>query len=121
MSKKAARGTKRTCQNNECGARFYDLARESIVCPMCGSAFAIPVTPVVAEERSRRAKKPEYEVVEAPAEAPAAESEDALDAVEADAEPVAAADDETFLEEEEDQGPDVSGIIGGVAEEGEEQ
>jgi uncharacterized protein (TIGR02300 family) len=120
MSKKAARGTKRTCQNNECGARFYDLARDPIVCPMCGSTFEVPVAPVVAEERSRRAKKPEYEVVEPAPEAPAAESEDALDAVETDAEPVAAADDETFLEEE-DQGPDVSGIIGGVAEEGEEQ
>ena len=27
-------GTKRTCQH--CGARFYDLGREAIVCPKCG-------------------------------------------------------------------------------------
>ncbi|HRD77298.1 MAG TPA: TIGR02300 family protein, partial [Hyphomicrobiaceae bacterium] len=72
--------------------------------------------------RGRRAKKPEYEVVEAVAPEPAVEGEEALETVEGDAEPVAAADDETFLEEEEDQGSDVSGIIsGGVAEEGEEQ
>ena len=27
-------GTKRTCQH--CGARFYDLGRDPIVCPKCG-------------------------------------------------------------------------------------
>lgn len=28
-------GTKRTCHT--CGARFYDLRREAIVCPVCGA------------------------------------------------------------------------------------
>ena len=28
MSTKAERGTKRTCQNPECGSRFYDLNRD---------------------------------------------------------------------------------------------
>ncbi len=32
-------GTKRECQN--CGARFYDLKREPIVCPKCETVFAI--------------------------------------------------------------------------------
>jgi uncharacterized protein (TIGR02300 family) len=30
-------GTKRTCPN--CGARYYDLSHDPIVCPKCGSAF----------------------------------------------------------------------------------
>ena len=30
-------GTKRTCQN--CGARFYDLMHDPIVCPLCHATF----------------------------------------------------------------------------------
>ncbi|MGH6815363.1 MAG: FYDLN acid domain-containing protein, partial [Hyphomicrobiaceae bacterium] len=30
MATKAERGTKRTCQNAECGSRFYDLNRDPI-------------------------------------------------------------------------------------------
>ncbi len=30
-------GTKRTCQN--CGARFYDLGREPITCPVCSTVL----------------------------------------------------------------------------------
>jgi hypothetical protein len=33
----AVRGTKRTCL--ACSARFYDLARDRIVCPSCGADF----------------------------------------------------------------------------------
>ena len=43
--RKAMRGTKRTCQ--ACEARFYDLARSPIVCPMCGAHYAPPAEPVV--------------------------------------------------------------------------
>jgi uncharacterized protein (TIGR02300 family) len=34
---KADWGTKRTCPN--CGARYYDLHHDPIVCPKCGAAF----------------------------------------------------------------------------------
>lgn len=34
-------GTKRQCQS--CGARFYDLAREPITCPKCGTVFVVEV------------------------------------------------------------------------------
>jgi uncharacterized protein (TIGR02300 family) len=48
--RKAMRGTKRTCQ--ACEVRFYDLARNPIVCPMCG-AHAPPAEPIVqATKRS---------------------------------------------------------------------
>jgi len=35
----AARGTKHTCSNDECGERFYDLNRSPADCPYCGTAF----------------------------------------------------------------------------------
>jgi uncharacterized protein (TIGR02300 family) len=34
---KAEWGTKRACPN--CGARYYDLRHDPIVCPKCGAAF----------------------------------------------------------------------------------
>jgi len=46
---KAKRGTSRICQS--CETRFYDLLRESIVCPSCGAPYTI-VAPVIAMPRS---------------------------------------------------------------------
>ncbi|MFZ1108427.1 MAG: TIGR02300 family protein [Rhodomicrobium sp.] len=37
MSMKAERGTKRVCQS--CGAKFYDLLRNPIVCPSCQAIY----------------------------------------------------------------------------------
>ncbi len=43
MSKSAApAGTKRRCIS--CGAKFYDLNRQPIVCPKCDAELADPVT-----------------------------------------------------------------------------
>jgi uncharacterized protein (TIGR02300 family) len=130
MSTKAERGAKRTCQNPECGSRFYDLNRDPITCPICGSAFEPAAVPVMAaalaaEEKAARkpaARKPVYEPVVAakPEDAPEGEGEDELVTIEG-AEDTAAGEDETFLEEEEEDGPDVSGIIGGPVAETDEQ
>lgn len=129
MSMKQTRGTKRTCQDEDCGARFYDLNRKPIICPTCGTEYEIASAPSVltaaAEKSVRKPKKPEY-AVEEPApvvEAEAADGDEALAeaAVGADAEePIAAEADETFLEEEEEEG-DVSNILGGPVAEGEEE
>lgn len=51
MSSKAARGTKRTCQ--DCGARFYDLNRDPIICPICSSE--VQLTGAAAEAQAQRA------------------------------------------------------------------
>ena len=114
MATNKDRGTKRTCQNGECGARFYDLNRSPIVCPICGSKYAIAhsttaAAAVVPQEKAPRKVKRE-EFVE-PAVAAEAEAEEALVDVDAD---------ETFLEEEEEDGGDVTNIIGGPVE-GEEE
>jgi uncharacterized protein (TIGR02300 family) len=126
---KAERGTKRTCQNPECGQRFYDLNHSPIVCPVCESAYKPEAVPVLAagsgnSERAaaRRApKKPVYAPVEVkPEEAP--EGEEALAGIEGDEEePAAAEEDETFLEAEEEDGSDMTNIIGGPVAETDEQ
>ena len=127
MAKKADRGTKRTCQNASCGARFYDLARSPITCPVCGAVYELALSAqagaAAGDDRpSRRsAKKPEFVAPKPAPELPEAAGEDALAEVADGEEAIAADDDETFLEEEEEDGGDVSGIIGGpVTEEGEE-
>jgi len=121
MATKQDRGTKRTCQNGECGARFYDLNRDPITCPVCGSPYKIASSPtaiaaVQAEEKTPRKVKKEEVVEKVVAEG---EHEEALADVGAD-ETVAEDEDETFLEEEEEEGGDVSNIIGGPVAEGEE-
>ena len=58
-------GTKRTCLS--CGAKFYDFAREPIVCPSCEVAFKVE-TPVKQKRVVRStawAKAPKKAVAEA--------------------------------------------------------
>lgn len=124
-STKQARGTKRTCQMSECGSRFYDLNRNPITCPICGSIYELASNPaaaaaILAEEKSPRKVK-KVEAVGEDETPEMAEGEEALAEIEGDDEPAAAEADETFLEEEEEDGGDMSGIIGGSVAEGEEE
>ncbi len=118
MAKSADRGTKRTCQGTSCGARFYDLNRDPITCPECGAAYQLAVAPMAtaaaasAAAQRRPVKKPEFVDQEAAVDTPEVEGDDVLVDVEGAEEPIAAGEEETFLEEE-DEGGDVSGIIGG--------
>ncbi len=125
MATKKDRGTKRTCQNGECGARFYDLNRNPIICPICGSKYAIAHSPIggrcrraggagaaQAEEARvragrRRGARPRPRR-RSPTSRPMTRTTPRAEA------------DETFLEEEEEDGGDVSDIIGGPVE-GEEE
>ena len=125
---KAARGTKRTCQNSDCGSRFYDLNREPAECPICGTAYvppvAAPIAAAVAAADKLRGKplvKPDYELAADAKADDLPEGEEALADIEVAEEPGAVEADETFLEEEEDAGADVSGIVGDGSEEPEEQ
>ncbi len=114
---KAELGSKHQCQN--CGAKFFDLNKNPIVCPKCGTVFQ-------AAPRSRVAAKPEEEDNEVAT--PAGVEVVSLDEVEASeekaAEPVvddieveedadADAADDPFLEEEEEDDDDVSNLIDG--------
>jgi uncharacterized protein (TIGR02300 family) len=127
MATKQERGTKRTCQNAACGQRFYDLTRDPIMCPMCGANYNISISPAAmaaaaAEEKAARkaAKKPVFVQPEVVTDdAALVEGAEVIPEIEGVEEPAAGEADETFLEEEEEEG-DVSNIIGGVTE-GEEE
>jgi uncharacterized protein (TIGR02300 family) len=128
MSMKSERGTKRTCQSASCGSRFYDLNRDPIVCPICGTVYDMLTTAssgaaAAAAERAprRAAKKPDLPIVPAPGDSPDVEADDALAEIETDDDAIDDNDDETFLEAEEEDGGDVSGILGGTVKEGDEE
>ena len=128
MSTKAQRGTKRTCQNPECGSRFYDLNRDPIVCPICESVY-VPSMSANSMSLGRRGKGRPQAGQEAGLRAgrgqssgrAGGEGED-LVVIEGEEEEATAGaeDDETFLEEEEEDGADVSGIIGGPVDDKDE-
>lgn len=123
-------GTKRVCQS--CGAKFYDLSKDPITCPKCGAIYEVvmPVTrggrpaaavagAVAADDVDLRSEGAEVISLEdADAESagtkgkgaaldPELEAEDDVE-VETDDE-----EDSTFLvTDEEEEGGDVSDIIG---------
>lgn len=128
---KAERGTKRLC--GECGAKYYDLNRDPIVCPQCETVFVVeaPATktkaaPVVAKpvEPEKPAAKPEKPAAEGPeivsldevkAEEDSANDPDVEDVViELDDDDDDADEDNTFLADDDEEGADVSDIIPGA-------
>ena len=116
-SDKDARGTKRTCQNSDCGSRFYDLGREEIVCPICDSPYVVATAPPTAAEEN-----PEPVAEKKPvAVDPDAIDEDGVDL--ADIETVDDDDDtadDTFLETDDDDSGNVVGIVAPPSDDKEE-
>jgi hypothetical protein len=83
---------------------------------------AVGAVAAAADKAPRRtAKKPEFEPAQTPTDTPDVEADDALVDIEAGDEAIDDDDDETFLEAEEEDGGDVSGIIGGPVPEGDEE
>ncbi|HEY4134422.1 MAG TPA: TIGR02300 family protein [Alphaproteobacteria bacterium] len=84
-------GVKRVC--GSCGAKFYDLNRDPILCPKCGTVFDVQAAlkprrvKAVAEDKPVKAKKPVR----------------AVDPDEADL-PEDVIDDETDTDDEEEEG-----------------
>ena len=129
---KPARGTKRVCPS--CGARFYDLNRTPMVCPVCQSIYQVTRPPPPSRRWGRaqpaEARKVEEQEAAAPvlegpeivsldeaeegtSEVPPEEDEEIVDLGEQAAERPAGDDENAFLEEEEEGEADVSGIVGG--------
>ena len=108
---KALRGTKRSCQNQECGSRFYDLNQDPITCPVCQTVYVIPRAPAPQPVARTVAKSPAFVPDEIKPEAPEAEGGEDLVEIEDAAEGVEPEEaDETILETEEDTS-DVAAII----------
>ncbi len=112
-------GTKHQCQN--CGAKFFDLNKDPIVCPKCGTVFQVapatrarPAAKAEEEEDTEVATPAGVEVVsldEVEAGEEKAAAEPVVDDIEEDAEEDAA--DDPFLEEEEEDDDDVTNLIDG--------
>jgi uncharacterized protein (TIGR02300 family) len=107
-------GAKRQCQS--CGVKFFDLNKDPVVCPKCGAIFHLATTTRIAA-RNADADEPESEAdaeivsledVEASENKP--ESIDVDEDVEIDD---GVEEDDTFLENEEEEDDDVSGLIDG--------
>ncbi len=56
----ASRGTKRTCLEDDCGERFYDLNKDPIACPYCNAVF-VPKPEVIFNPKEYR-KRPVYKL-----------------------------------------------------------
>ena len=129
-------GTKRLC--GSCGAKFYDLSKDPIVCPKCGTVFEV-VAPVAPRGRGGEAAAAAAAAARAPAkevktEPPETADVELVSLEDADAETegkkaVAEGDDDIeveeteeapFIEEEEEGSDDVSDIIGEGREDEEE-
>jgi len=105
-------GNKHQCQ--QCGTKFFDLNRTPVICPKCGAVQQI------ASARPARASTEEKEEAEAE-QGVEMVSLDEVEQIEPNLETAAEDDveiedepaDDTFLEEEEEDTDDVSGLIDG--------
>jgi uncharacterized protein (TIGR02300 family) len=121
-------GFKRQCMS--CGAKFYDLNKDPATCPKCGTVFqATALSRVAAPVVARAAAPAEEEDVELEPAGPEMVSLDDVEAGEAEKDlPVddeidvgeEVADDDTFLEEEEEGEDDVADLIDGEIEDDDE-
>jgi len=117
-------GSKRQCLN--CGAKFFDLNRDPILCPKCGTVFQVSLPTRPSRAAAAAASTDDDEPALEGAEVVSLEDADAEAAEKAvggdddiEIEDDGAADD-TFLEEEEEDGDDVSDLIDGDIEDDDE-
>jgi uncharacterized protein (TIGR02300 family) len=129
-------GIKRLC--GACGAKFYDLSKDPITCPKCGTVFQVVPVSTRARPEAAVARAP---VRDAEPEAPEQQEAEFVSLEEADAEAQGAKkpaageeaaeadddveideslDDAAFIEETEEEDADVTEIIGGDIENEEE-
>ena len=134
---KAELGTKRTCPS--CAARFYDLMKNPIVCPKCNANFVEASVLPSKGEMPAMAPAPKPRVVEVAddvevadvelisledAEAPDVADDDetaGIEDVDLGEEAGDAAEDDTFLVEEEEDGDNMSGLLDTGGKEDEEE
>ena len=125
-------GTKRVCPTT--GRKFYDLNKDPVVSPYTGQSYPrsyfepvargaargeVRSAPSVEEEGAEVADVEVISLEEADAETTSAKVVPGADDIDVDEDIVADADD-TFLEEDEDDGDDVSDLIGEGLEDDEE-
>jgi uncharacterized protein (TIGR02300 family) len=128
-------GTKRLCAS--CGAKFYDLNHDPIVCPKCSTVHEVapvpqrggrpePARPVAQEAEVPETQEAEFiSLEEADAEAEGKKKKataggEEIPDVEEEVEMDESLDAAAFIEETEEEDADVSEILGGDIEDEEE-
>lgn len=120
-------GLKRQCMN--CGAKFYDLARDPATCPKCGSVYQAAAPSRVSAPALSRTSTTADDEDETEEKGPEMVSLDEVEAAEDDVDTSTdddsgdeSGDDDadTFLEEEDAGDDDVSDLIDGDIENDEE-
>ncbi len=119
-------GTKRLCQG--CGAKFYDLNRDPILCPKCGTTFQVSVSRVappapVQDEEDETVDANAVDVVsldDVAEQEGAAEKSDEDDIDLGDDIPDDDDDEAAFLADDDEENDDVSDLIDGDIETDEE-
>lgn len=101
-------GVKRTCHS--CGAKFYDLKRDPIVCPKCGTTFDFETALKSRKVRTVADAKPVPAKAKAKARPVKDEDTDALEDIE-DIEDVEDVDDDDVLAEEEDADDTLDDVV----------
>ncbi|MCA0431747.1 MAG: TIGR02300 family protein [Proteobacteria bacterium] len=132
-------GTKRTCPH--CAARFYDLLKNPITCPKCGTAFiaqailpskgdlpgmAAPVAKPREKEEQEDTENAEVELVSLEDVEEGGKDDDETAGIEdvdlgEDSESSDEEEDDTFLVEEEEEGGSMNDLIEGGGKEDEEE
>ena len=113
-------GGKRQCQT--CSTKFFDLNKDPILCPHCGAVFVVAANARTAARAVAAEDDGEIDTA-APDHVPLSDVDAGdekaeaavVDDIEIEDEPA-----DTFLEEEEEDGDDVSGLIDGEIETDEE-
>ena len=117
---KAEWGLKRTCQS--CGARFYDMGRDAVACPKCGTKFdpdAVQKTKRTTKAVAEKAPPPP-KVKPKPKPVPDEEVEVAADDELPEGEEAAEGEEEEVIEDTSELGEDdedVADVIENVDEE----
>lgn len=101
-------GVKRTCHS--CGAKFYDLKRDPIVCPKCGTTFDFETALKSRKVRTVAEAKPVAAKAKAKVRPVKDEDTDALEDIE-DIEDVEDVDDDDVLAEEEDADDTLEDVV----------
>ncbi|WP_026606221.1 TIGR02300 family protein [Methylocapsa acidiphila] len=113
-------GNKHQCQH--CGARFFDLNRNPITCPKCGTVFQATALSRAVHHAAVADDEDAEAVVGA--DVISLEDADAVDdkiVVEGDEDVEIEVADDTFLEEEEEDSDDVGDLIDDVHDDDEER
>lgn len=114
-------GLKRLCPN--CGAKYYDLNKDPVICPMCGALYATGAVAAARPETASDEEDDDLDTDDSGIEMVALEEADGEDAKDADEETLesdeaveidVSADDDALIDDDDDDDDSVSEVVRGA-------